>query len=187
MSNIAGMIRQCAATVARAARRGRHGHRPRGRLGARRRHRRSFPSKGAHVIASTHYRGLKMYAANDEGVVNASVEIRRKDAAANISDCSSASPVRRPASRSHGALASTKTWIDAAREKPRTSRLQDSAKTTCSNCKPKLTIRPTDLRISSRRGTRGRRDEIRRSRGRGPSKKKRLRQKEFEGQLATAD
>ena len=29
---------------------------------------------GAQVIASTHYRGLKIYAANDEGVVNASVE-----------------------------------------------------------------------------------------------------------------
>ena len=29
---------------------------------------------GAHVIASTHYRGLKMYAANDTSVVNASVE-----------------------------------------------------------------------------------------------------------------
>lgn len=29
---------------------------------------------GAHVIASTHYRGLKMYAANDTDVVNASVE-----------------------------------------------------------------------------------------------------------------
>jgi DNA mismatch repair protein MutS2 len=29
---------------------------------------------GAQVIASTHYRGLKMYAANDESVVNASVE-----------------------------------------------------------------------------------------------------------------
>jgi DNA mismatch repair protein MutS2 len=33
---------------------------------------------GAHVIASTHYRGLKMYAANDEGVVNASVEFDEK-------------------------------------------------------------------------------------------------------------
>ena len=33
---------------------------------------------GAHVIASTHYRGLKIYAANDEGVVNASVEFDEK-------------------------------------------------------------------------------------------------------------
>lgn len=33
---------------------------------------------GAHVIASTHYRGLKMYAANDTGVVNASVEFDEK-------------------------------------------------------------------------------------------------------------
>ena len=32
----------------------------------------------AHVIASTHYRGLKIYAANDEGVVNASVEFDEK-------------------------------------------------------------------------------------------------------------
>jgi DNA mismatch repair protein MutS2 len=29
---------------------------------------------GAHVLATTHYRGLKMYAANEEGVQNASVE-----------------------------------------------------------------------------------------------------------------
>src|SRR5215203_2441795 len=33
---------------------------------------------GAHVIASTHYRGLKMYAANDPSVVNASVEFDEK-------------------------------------------------------------------------------------------------------------
>ena len=33
---------------------------------------------GAHVIASTHYRGLKMYAANNNGVVNASVEFDEK-------------------------------------------------------------------------------------------------------------
>ncbi len=33
---------------------------------------------GAQVIASTHYRGLKMYAANDENIVNASVEFDLK-------------------------------------------------------------------------------------------------------------
>jgi DNA mismatch repair protein MutS2 len=33
---------------------------------------------GAHVIASTHYRGLKVYAANDPAVVNASVEFDEK-------------------------------------------------------------------------------------------------------------
>jgi DNA mismatch repair protein MutS2 len=33
---------------------------------------------GAQVIASTHYRGLKMYAANDPGVINASVEFDKK-------------------------------------------------------------------------------------------------------------
>ncbi len=33
---------------------------------------------GAQVIASTHYRGLKMYAANDENVANASVEFDEK-------------------------------------------------------------------------------------------------------------
>ena len=33
---------------------------------------------GAHIIASTHYRGLKMYAANDASVVNASVEFNEK-------------------------------------------------------------------------------------------------------------
>jgi DNA mismatch repair protein MutS2 len=32
----------------------------------------------AHVIASTHYRGLKMYAANDPNVINASVEFDEK-------------------------------------------------------------------------------------------------------------
>jgi DNA mismatch repair protein MutS2 len=33
-----------------------------------------FRHKGAQVIASTHYRGLKMYAANDPNVINSSVE-----------------------------------------------------------------------------------------------------------------
>ena len=37
-----------------------------------------FRQNGAQVIASTHYRGLKMYAANDEGVINASVEFDEK-------------------------------------------------------------------------------------------------------------
>ncbi|MEP7074422.1 MAG: endonuclease MutS2 [Acidobacteriota bacterium] len=37
-----------------------------------------FRQKGAQVIASTHYRGLKMYAANDENVLNASVEFDLK-------------------------------------------------------------------------------------------------------------
>lgn len=35
-------------------------------------------SCGAHVIASTHYRGLKMYASNEEGVLNSSVEFDEK-------------------------------------------------------------------------------------------------------------
>lgn len=37
-----------------------------------------FRRKGAQVIASTHYRGLKMYAANDDSIVNASVEFDEK-------------------------------------------------------------------------------------------------------------
>lgn len=37
-----------------------------------------FRRKGAQVIASTHYRGLKMYAANDSNVINASVEFDEK-------------------------------------------------------------------------------------------------------------
>ncbi|MFM9905002.1 MAG: endonuclease MutS2 [Pyrinomonadaceae bacterium] len=37
-----------------------------------------FRQKGAQVIASTHYRGLKMYAANDKSVINASVEFDEK-------------------------------------------------------------------------------------------------------------
>lgn len=37
-----------------------------------------FRKKGAHVMASTHYRGLKIYAANDENVINASVEFDEK-------------------------------------------------------------------------------------------------------------
>ncbi len=37
-----------------------------------------FRRKGAQLIASTHYRGLKMYAANDESVINASVEFDEK-------------------------------------------------------------------------------------------------------------
>ncbi len=37
-----------------------------------------FRQKGAQVIASTHYRGLKIYAANDPKVINASVEFDEK-------------------------------------------------------------------------------------------------------------
>ncbi len=37
-----------------------------------------FRRNGAQVIASTHYRGLKIYAANDPGVINASVEFDEK-------------------------------------------------------------------------------------------------------------
>lgn len=37
-----------------------------------------FRRQGAQVIASTHYRGLKIYAANDPNVVNASVEFDEK-------------------------------------------------------------------------------------------------------------
>ena len=37
-----------------------------------------FRKKGAQVIASTHYRGLKMYAANDPTIINASVEFDEK-------------------------------------------------------------------------------------------------------------
>ncbi len=37
-----------------------------------------FRKQGAQVIASTHYRGLKMYAANDETIINASVEFDEK-------------------------------------------------------------------------------------------------------------
>ncbi len=37
-----------------------------------------FRKLGAHVIASTHYRGLKQYAASDEGVLNASVEFNER-------------------------------------------------------------------------------------------------------------
>src|SRR6185437_14093922 len=33
-----------------------------------------FKQGGAHVMATTHYSGLKMYAANEAGVLNASVE-----------------------------------------------------------------------------------------------------------------
>jgi DNA mismatch repair protein MutS2 len=37
-----------------------------------------FRTKGSQVIASTHYKGLKIYAANDENVINASVEFDEK-------------------------------------------------------------------------------------------------------------
>src|SRR5262249_1363732 len=33
-----------------------------------------FKQRGAHILATTHYSGLKMYAANEPGVLNASVE-----------------------------------------------------------------------------------------------------------------
>lgn len=38
----------------------------------------TFRNFGAQVIASTHYKGLKIYAANDENVINASVEFNEK-------------------------------------------------------------------------------------------------------------
>jgi DNA mismatch repair protein MutS2 len=37
-----------------------------------------FKRRGAHVLATTHYAGLKMYAANESGVLNASVEFDEK-------------------------------------------------------------------------------------------------------------
>jgi DNA mismatch repair protein MutS2 len=37
-----------------------------------------FKQRGAHVLATTHYSGLKMYAANEPGVLNASVEFDEK-------------------------------------------------------------------------------------------------------------
>jgi DNA mismatch repair protein MutS2 len=37
-----------------------------------------FKQRGAHVMATTHYSGLKMYAANEAGVLNASVEFDEK-------------------------------------------------------------------------------------------------------------
>src|SRR6266550_3404906 len=37
-----------------------------------------FKQRGAHVLATTHYAGLKMYAANEPGVLNASVEFDEK-------------------------------------------------------------------------------------------------------------
>jgi DNA mismatch repair protein MutS2 len=37
-----------------------------------------FKQRGAHVMATTHYSGLKMYAANEPGVLNASVEFNEE-------------------------------------------------------------------------------------------------------------
>src|SRR6266404_4826749 len=37
-----------------------------------------FKQRGAHVLATTHYAGLKIYAANESGVLNASVEFDEK-------------------------------------------------------------------------------------------------------------
>src|SRR5712691_1101468 len=37
-----------------------------------------FKQRGAHVLATTHYAGLKVYAANESGVLNASVEFDEK-------------------------------------------------------------------------------------------------------------
>ena len=37
-----------------------------------------FKQRGAHVLATTHYAGLKMYAGNESGVLNASVEFDEK-------------------------------------------------------------------------------------------------------------
>ena len=78
MSNIAGMIRECTAPSLVLLDEAGTGTDPEegSALGvAIVDH---FRQKGAQVIASTHYRGLKMYAANDERVINASVEFDEK-------------------------------------------------------------------------------------------------------------
>jgi DNA mismatch repair protein MutS2 len=79
MSNIAGMIRQCESPSLVLLDEAGTGTDPEegSALGVAivdhfRRH------CGSHVIASTHYRGLKTYAANDPAVVNASVEFDEK-------------------------------------------------------------------------------------------------------------
>ncbi len=78
MSNIAGMIRECAPPSLVLLDEAGTGTDPEegSALGvAIVDH---FRKQGAQVIASTHYRGLKIYAANDPNVVNASVEFDEK-------------------------------------------------------------------------------------------------------------
>ena len=168
MSNIAGMIARMRAAVARPARRSRHRHRPRRRLGPRRRDRRSFSSKmGAQVIASTHYRGLKMYAANDESVINASVEFDEK--------------TLQPTYKLLLGLAGASSGIEIARRFGIADEVIDVARENLdiSAQEAEDYLKKLQTETKHRRGpahrprrrTRGRRDEIRRSRDRGRQKR----------------
>ncbi len=140
-----------------------------------------FRRKSAQLIASTHYRGLKMYAANDESVINASVEFDEKTLQPTyklllgLAGASSGIEIARRFGIEQGV-------IDAAREN------LDISAQEAENYLKKLqteTKIATDLRVAL--------EEERKAVAMKYAnleidavKKEKTRQKEFEGELATA-
>ena len=140
-----------------------------------------FRHKGAQLIASTHYRGLKMYAANDESVINASVEFDEKTLQPTyklllgLAGASSGIEIARRFGIEQGV-------IDAARENLDIS--AQEAEHYLKKLQTETTI-ATDLRIAL--------EEEREAVAMKYAnleieavKKEKTRQKEFEGELATA-
>jgi len=136
---------------------------------------------GEHVIASPHYRGLKMYAANDESVINASVEFDERTLQPTyrlllgLAGASSGIEIARRFGINEGVIEHARSGLDvSAQEAERyLAKLQDE------------TRQAEDLRIAL--------EEEREAVALKYAsleveaiKKEKLRQKEFQGELASA-